>query len=137
MQGVVIHVAFDVLAWLVAGACALWLARGARICFPASIREPPYLAALLVGAGVGAYLFGTANLFLSGAPGIGRSIEGAVAGGILAVELYKRGAGIRARTGARFAAAARRRHRRRPHRLLSRGPGRFHLRHTDLAALGT
>lgn len=103
MQGVVIHVAFDVLAWLVAGACALWLARGARICFPASIREPPYLAALLVGAGVGAYLFGTANLFLSGAPGIGRSIEGAVAGGILAVELYKRGAGIRARTGARFA----------------------------------
>src|SRR5439155_22715098 len=40
---------------------------------------------------------------LSGQPGLGRSIEGALAGGILAVELYKRSAGIEMRTGARFA----------------------------------
>lgn len=103
MQGVVIHVAFDVLAWLAAGACALWLTRSHGIAFPASTSEPPYLAALLLGAGLGAYLFGTANLWLSGMPGIGRSIEGAVAGGIVAVELYKRRAGVTARTGARFA----------------------------------
>ena len=103
MHGAVIHVAFDVLAWLAAGASALWLTRGRGISFPASITDPRYLAALLLGAGLGACLFGTANLWLSGAPGIGRSIEGAVAGGIVAIEIYKRGAGIRARTGARFA----------------------------------
>jgi prolipoprotein diacylglyceryltransferase len=40
---------------------------------------------------------------LSQQPGIARSIEGAIAGGIIAVELYKRAAGISARTGARFA----------------------------------
>jgi prolipoprotein diacylglyceryltransferase len=57
----------------------------------------------MFGAGLGAYAFGTANLWLSGMPGVGRSIEGALAGGIVAVELYKRGAGIKARTGARFA----------------------------------
>jgi prolipoprotein diacylglyceryltransferase len=57
----------------------------------------------MFGAGVGAVLFGTANLWLSQQQGLARSIEGAVAGGILAVELYKRGAGITERTGARFA----------------------------------
>ena len=36
-------------------------------------------------------------------PGIARSIEGAVAGAILAIETYKRMAGIKQRTGARFA----------------------------------
>src|SRR4029079_19534164 len=45
----------------------------------------------------------SANLWLSGMPGIARSIEGAVAGGIVAIELYKRMAGITLRTGARFA----------------------------------
>ena len=54
-------------------------------------------------AGLGAAASGTANLWLSQQTGIGRSIEGAVAGGIFAIELFKRSAGIRARTGARFA----------------------------------
>ena len=47
------------------------------------------------GAGLGAVLFGTANLWLSGQPGVARSIEGAIAGGILGVELYKHARGIR------------------------------------------
>ena len=38
-----------------------------------------------------------------GAGRFGRSIEGAIAGAILAVEIYERYAGIEARTGARFA----------------------------------
>ncbi len=103
MTSVLIHGAFDALAWLAAGAAALWLTRVERIAFPAVTTDLPYLAAVLLGAGVGAYAFGTANMWLSGTPGLGRSIEGALAGGILAVELYKRAAGIRARTGARFA----------------------------------
>jgi len=103
MRGVLIHGGFDVLAWLAAGAAAWWLARIEKVAFPAVTTDLPYLAALLLGAGTGAYIFGTANLWLSGMPGIGRSIEGAVAGGIVAIELYKRAAGIRMRTGARFA----------------------------------
>jgi prolipoprotein diacylglyceryltransferase len=63
----------------------------------------PYLAALAFGAGLGAVAFGTANLWLSGQSGIARSIEGAVAGAIVAIEIYKRMAGITLRTGARFA----------------------------------
>jgi phosphatidylglycerol---prolipoprotein diacylglyceryl transferase len=57
----------------------------------------------MFGAGIGAYLFGTLNLWLSGMPGIARSVEGALAGGIFAIELYKWRAGISLRTGARFA----------------------------------
>lgn len=102
-MSVLIHVVFDVLAWLSAGVAALWLSRRAQIAFPAVNTDLPYLAALLVGAGLGAYLFGTLNLWLSGLPGVARSIEGAVAGGIVAIEAYKYRAGIRARTGARFA----------------------------------
>src|SRR5215471_8288355 len=103
MSGVQIHVIFDILAWLAAGLAALWLSRIERIAFPTVTLTLPYLAALMLGAAAGAYLFGSANLWLSGQPGIARSIEGAVAGGVLAIELYKRSAGIRTRTGARFA----------------------------------
>jgi prolipoprotein diacylglyceryltransferase len=103
MGNVLIHGAFDVLAWVAAGLAALWLGRVEKVSFPAVTTGLPYLAAVLLGAGMGAYVFGTANLWLSGASGIARSIEGAVAGGIIAVEVYKRRTGIRMRTGARFA----------------------------------
>ena len=103
MNSGLIHGAFDVLAWLAAAAAALWLTRVEKVVFPAVTTDLPYLAAILFGAGTGAYLFGTVNMWLSGVPGVGRSVEGAVAGGIVAVELYKRAAGIRTRTGARFA----------------------------------
>jgi prolipoprotein diacylglyceryltransferase len=63
----------------------------------------PYLAALLLGAGVGAYLFGSLNLWLSGWSGLARLVEGAIAGGILAIEIYKWRHAISLRTGARFA----------------------------------
>jgi prolipoprotein diacylglyceryltransferase len=103
MGSVFIHGGVDVLAWLAAGVAAWWVTRIENVPFLAATPDLPYLAALLVGSGTGAYIFGTANLWLSGVPGIGRSIEGAVAGGIVAIELYKRAAGIRTRTGARFA----------------------------------
>ena len=103
MGGVFLHTLFDVLAWLAAAAALLWLTRIERIAVPAAAADLPYLAAVLAGAGVGACLFGTANLWLSGQTGFARSIEGAIAGGIVAVELYKRARGIRVRTGARFA----------------------------------
>jgi prolipoprotein diacylglyceryltransferase len=104
MDGFVIHASFDLLAWLAAGAAALWLARTGRVTFP--VPQPlrlAYLAALIFGAGLGAVVFGSANLWLSGQSGVARSIEGAVAGAIVAIEIYKRMAGITVRTGARFA----------------------------------
>src|SRR5262249_11996932 len=82
---------------------AFWLARTPHVRLPVSIISLRYAAAALLGAGVGAFVIGSANLWLSGQTGLGRSIEGAIAGGILTVELYKWHAGITARTGARFA----------------------------------
>ena len=103
MSGTVLHTMFDIAAWLAAGVALWWLSRRRGVQFPSQSFQLPYLATLLFGAGVGAYLFGTLNLFLSGQPGIARSVEGALAGGILAIELYKWRTGITQRTGARFA----------------------------------
>ena len=104
MSGTLLHIGFDVLAWAAAALSFIWLTRYAGVRFPpARSHDFPYLAALMFGAGLGAVVFGTANLWLSQQAGFARSIEGAVAGGILAVELYKRSAGITERTGARFA----------------------------------
>jgi len=104
MNGTVLHFAFDVAAWVAALLSLVWLTRVAHVRFPpAPAYGVNYVATLTSGAGIGAVLFGTANLWLSGQTGIARSIEGAVAGGIIAIEIYKRLVGIQARTGARFA----------------------------------
>ncbi len=102
MSGALLHTIFDIAAWMAAATGMYWLSRqGLR--FPSQSFDLPYIAALVFGAGLGAYLFGSANLWLSGQSGIARSVEGALAGGIVAVELYKWSAGITVRTGARFA----------------------------------
>jgi prolipoprotein diacylglyceryltransferase len=104
MSGTVLHVGFDILAWMAAGLSFLWLTRRAGVRFPPSPSgDLTYVAVLVFGAGIGAFAFGTANLWLSQQAGVARSIEGAIAGAIVAVEVYKRSAGIATRTGARFA----------------------------------
>jgi prolipoprotein diacylglyceryltransferase len=103
MDGAVVHAIFDVAAWLSAAAAGWWLTRVAGVSFPRQSTEWPYVAALVFGAGLGAYLFGSLNLWLSGMGGLARSVEGALAGGIVAVELYKWRHGMSLRTGARFA----------------------------------
>lgn len=102
-SGALLHAIFDIAAWLAAFAAVWWLSRVRGLQFPSQSFELPYIAVLVFGAGLGAYLFGTLNLWLSGQPGIARSVEGALAGGIAAVELYKWKNGIALRTGARFA----------------------------------
>jgi len=102
MSGAFLHTVFDIAAWLAAAAAVHWLSRR-RLEFPAQSFALPYVAALVFGAGLGAYLFGSVNLWLSGQSGIARSVEGALAGGIVAIELYKWSAGIAVRTGSRFA----------------------------------
>jgi phosphatidylglycerol---prolipoprotein diacylglyceryl transferase len=64
-----------------------------------------YAVALLIGAAVGGFGFGTLNLWLSGQPEIGRSIVGALAGGILGIELFKFARGMTGSTGIVFVPA--------------------------------
>jgi phosphatidylglycerol---prolipoprotein diacylglyceryl transferase len=64
-----------------------------------------YVVALLVGAAVGGYGLGSLNLWLSGAPQIARSIVGALAGSISAIEVFKWLRGIRGSTGIIFVPA--------------------------------
>jgi prolipoprotein diacylglyceryltransferase len=66
---------------------------------------PLYAVALVCGAAAGGFGAGTLNLWLSGQPGIGRSIVGALAGAIFAVELFKRLRGIKGSTGIIFVPA--------------------------------
>src|SRR6266481_6466441 len=103
MSGAALHTIFDIAAWCAAGLAIWWLSRVRGLRFPSQSFELPYVAALLFGAGLGAFLFGSLNLWLSGMPGLARSVEGALAGGIIGIELYKWMAGISVRTGARFA----------------------------------
>ena len=99
-----IHAFFDTLAWAVAAVAILVLR---WIWFPANPISDKlrfgYLAAVLFGAGIGAWTFGTLNGWLSGQPGLARSVEGALAGAIFAIEIYKKVNGITARTGAIYA----------------------------------
>jgi prolipoprotein diacylglyceryltransferase len=104
VTGALVHIGLDALAWTGAALSLYWLTRQTGVQFPPSpAGDWHYIAVLIFGAGIGALWFGTANLWLSQQAGIARSIEGAIAGGILAIELYKRGAHITTRTGARFA----------------------------------
>ena len=66
---------------------------------------PFYAVALVAGAAIGGFGAGTLNLWLSVEPGIGRSIVGALAGAIVAVELFKKLRGIKGSTGIIFVPA--------------------------------
>lgn len=66
---------------------------------------PLYGVALVAGAAIGGFGAGTLNLWLSGTPGLGRSIVGALAGAIVAVEIFKRLRGISGSTGLIFVPA--------------------------------
>ncbi|MEX0853666.1 MAG: prolipoprotein diacylglyceryl transferase family protein [Bauldia sp.] len=102
-----IHLVFDILAALSAIAMTAvvyrWRIKGTAFDPEAPITAG-YLAALVLGAVIGGYGFGTVSLWQSGIPGLGRSILGALAGAILAVEVYKRLSGIDRSTGLIFVA---------------------------------
>ncbi|MGZ5989387.1 MAG: prolipoprotein diacylglyceryl transferase [Rhizomicrobium sp.] len=99
-----VHTIFDVAAWVSAWLMGSFVARryfaGART----PLRDPGYFIALGVGAIVGALLFGSVNMSLAGFWQIGHSIAGAVAGGIVGVELFKLASGVRGSTGGPFVA---------------------------------
>lgn len=103
-SGLLVHTAFDALAWAAAASTLVILRR-------TWFRDNPvgaparfgYLTSVLIGAGAGAWVFGTLNGWLSGQIGLARSIEGALAGAILSIEIWKKANGITVRTGAVYA----------------------------------
>ena len=103
-----IHTVFDLLTWSGAALLAYWIGKrhwldqaGPR---RTPFSDPVYFIALSLGAVTGAVLFGSLNLDFAGVFVFGHSIAGALAGGILAVELYKWAAGITGSTGLHFVA---------------------------------
>jgi len=101
-HAVSLHGLFEVLAWLVAIATG-WQVKRRHLPddrLPLRMRAYPfYLIVVWVGAVAGALALGTLNLRLAGVAGLGRSILGALVGGILTAETYKAARGIRGSTG--------------------------------------
>ncbi|MFO1089378.1 MAG: prolipoprotein diacylglyceryl transferase family protein [Hyphomicrobiales bacterium] len=101
------HLAFDLLASLCALTTTLivwrWRLQGAAAKVDSA--GAGYVLALVAGAAIGGFGLGSLNLWLSGTPMVARSMLGALAGAILAVELYKRGRGIAGSTGLIFVPA--------------------------------
>jgi len=104
---VLIHTLFDLLAACAALGMTLFVYNwrlkeaGKKI----DSAGPLYGVALLLGAVIGGFGAGTLNLYLSSEPGLGRSIVGALAGAIAAVEIFKRARGISGSTGLIFVPA--------------------------------
>src|SRR5205814_2848153 len=95
------HYAFDLSAWIGAALAARWQARrwpdeALRL---SRMVEPSYFVSLALGALSGAWLFGPLNAMQGGLFAPSHSIAGALAGGIVAVELWKRSHNVRRSTG--------------------------------------
>lgn len=102
-----VHAWFDLAAATAAAcmtiACFFWRLRDAAVRIEHA--GVGYAVALVAGAAAGGFTAGTANLWLSGDPGVARSILGALAGAIAAIEWYKRVRGISGSTGIIFVPA--------------------------------
>ena len=97
-----LHLLFDLLAWASAALLAHLLYRWRLRALSARIARQTgrgYVASLVVGAVAGAWGFGSWNTALTAVPHPSHSIAGALAGGIVGVELYKLARGIRGSTG--------------------------------------
>lgn len=104
---ILIHTAFDLAAALSSLAMTLFVYRWRMEEVVARIEGAGggYVLALIVGAVVGGFGLGTANLWVSGIDGFGRSIVGAFFGAVVFVEVFKRWRGVRGTTGLIFVPA--------------------------------
>src|ERR1044072_8354845 len=97
-----LHLLFDLLAWGSAGLLAHLLYRWRLRDLSARVVARTgrlYVVALAIGGIGGAWAFGSWNTALGAVPHPSHSIAGALAGGIVAVELYKWARGIGGSTG--------------------------------------
>ena len=95
------HYVGDAAAWLAAALAVRWQHRRwpEQAAAMAKIVSPSYFISLGIGAVIGAWLFGSANSMRGPIIAPSHSIAGALAGGIIAVEIWKRLHGIRVSTG--------------------------------------
>ena len=99
------HRAFDIVAWGAALGLG-WFVRKWRFADGTSALpvHHGYYISLGAGAITGAYLVGTAPSMMTGAFALSHSVAGALAGAIVAVELYKLATGVKGSTGGVFVA---------------------------------
>ncbi len=99
-----LHYAGDLAAWLAAFIGGQWVYRRRRASVEDLARQtaPSYFVSLAAGGAVGAWLFGSLNTLQGAYPAPSHSIAGALAGAILAVELWKWAQGVRGSTGGPF-----------------------------------
>lgn len=98
------HYAGDLLAWLAAFAGGRWFYRHRPAGVVALARQtaPGYFVALALGGALGAWLLGSLNTLRDTRPVLSHSVAGALAGAIVAVELWKWRRGVRGSTGGPF-----------------------------------
>jgi len=99
------HYLFDLAAWISAALAARWQYRRwpAEAEALARVTTPSYFVSLALGAVVGAWAIGSANSLRASLAAPSHSVAGALLGGIVAVEIWKRLHGVRRSTGTGFA----------------------------------
>jgi len=104
---VLIHSVFDLIAAAAAMTVTAFAYRWRLAAAADNIERAGggYAVAFIAGAAIGGFGCGTANLWLSGEPGVGRSVVGALAGAIVAIEVFKRWRAIKGSTGLIFVPA--------------------------------
>ena len=98
-----VHLVFDLAAWASAALLARFLYRWRLKDYAAAAAANMgvgYAFALAAGVIAGAWAFGSINTGLTAIPHPSHSIAGALAGGIIAVEIYKLAFGLSGSTGA-------------------------------------
>ena len=100
-----IHLLFDLLAWLAGIGLGLALYRWRLRDLAertARVTGPGYAVSLVVGGAGGAWLSGSLNSLMQATPTLSHSVVGALAGAVIAVEIYKLARGIKGSTGGVF-----------------------------------
>lgn len=98
------HYLGDLAAWLVAFLGGKWVYHQRRASVETLARQtaPDYFITLALGAAAGAWLLGSINTLQAARPTLSHSVAGALAGAIVAVEVWKWVRGVRGSTGGPF-----------------------------------
>jgi phosphatidylglycerol---prolipoprotein diacylglyceryl transferase len=99
-----VHIVFDLLAWAAGGLAGWWHGKRnpSEIDRLDKIVTPSYFISLAIGALIGAWFLGSLNSLRWSNPTLSHSVGGALAGGIVAVELWKWRNGVKGSTGGNF-----------------------------------